>query len=524
MIIVAGVTQSTIIYDPFTNTATSGPQLGTSASTGAHSIQRPDGKYLIILGNTLQTTVVYDPGWVTSGIYESEFIYNPTLTSKSAFMWSGNADAYKQGVVSVQVRTATTTEGMATTTWRTIGKSGDLINPNSGDLWMQVRITMQRVIPAQLGSQKNVYLSSGSVVYNRLPLYSVSGAPDVNLAETFIQPVISSYSVMNVDSSDLATFAVNGSNVFRFSASGNAYTSAGGSWNSGGADVAEYFPTNDDTLLAGDIVSIDKNGQSSAITTGPNAGGYITKSTEMYDDNIIGVITTTPGVQLGVDIAGGRAGKQPVALVGRVPVRASNENGVVKKGDYLTSSTIDGVAMNGTSAGRVIGIALDDVDVNTIDGKGISLVLVYVNPHEHLGDSFLAKGRTFMSKKISKITNVIMSSLAELNIFVADNGNVGLGVANPESRFQVAGDITLGTPSVDGVASAGGKLVFHNDENDFTTTLKSASSTENIAFTLPQNLGTSGQALLTDENGNMYWGTVAHVSTTTEDIEGFVTH
>jgi hypothetical protein len=47
-----------------------------------------------------------------------------------------------------------------------------------------------------------------------------------------------------------------------------------------------------------------------------------------------------------------------VALTGRVPVKVSDENGPIYAGDYLTTSSIPGVAMKATKAGQVIGQAM----------------------------------------------------------------------------------------------------------------------------------------------------------------------
>src|SRR3990167_7450172 len=52
----------------------------------------------------------------------------------------------------------------------------------------------------------------------------------------------------------------------------------------------------------------------------------------------------------------------PIALAGRVPVKFSSENGLIKKGDRLTAASIPGYAMKATVSGRVIGAALENFD------------------------------------------------------------------------------------------------------------------------------------------------------------------
>jgi hypothetical protein len=365
-----------------------------------------------------------------SGSYQSEFINDTTLDAQSALVWTGNADAFKQGAVTFRVRTAPTSDQLATTTWRMIKRSGDLIAPTTGDVWLQVRVDMQRSIPKQPNSEKNVWLGESSVVYNRLPLQAGAGIPSVNQAEVFTKPTVTSYRVIKINS-DLANFSLNGKDLFRFSAGGGAYTADGGSWNSGGADVAEYFPTNDDTLNAGDLVTISQDAQD----------GLIAKTTRSYDDNLLGIITTTPGVKLGSDVVGGNAQKQPVALVGRVPLNISLENGRIKKGDYLTSSSRPGIAMRATDPGRVVAIALEDSLESNLNENGTGKLLVYVNPHTYLGVTFWDRTES----KFSRWGYVVKRALLEFGISILDNGNVGIGTDNPVTKLQVAGDLRIGT-------------------------------------------------------------------------------
>jgi hypothetical protein len=47
---------------------------------------------------------------------------------------------------------------------------------------------------------------------------------------------------------------------------------------------------------------------------------------------------------------------------GIAQVRYNSENGVIKKGDFVTSSTTRGVAMKAASSGMVLGVAMEDAD------------------------------------------------------------------------------------------------------------------------------------------------------------------
>ncbi len=119
-----------------------------------------------------------------------------------------------------------------------------------------------------------------------------------------------------------------------------------------GADLAEVYSTNDVSIEAGDVVAYDP--------TIAEAG--MKKSAQAYDEHVFGVITTNPGIVIGnVDKVAEKA--LPVALAGRIPVKVTAENGQIKAGDYLTASSIPGVAMKATKAGTVVGQALQDIDL-----------------------------------------------------------------------------------------------------------------------------------------------------------------
>jgi hypothetical protein len=153
---------------------------------------------------------------------------------------------------------------------------------------------------------------------------------------------------------------------FRLEGDGNAY--ADGNWNSGGADFAEMLPAVQG-LEPGDVLVIGPDGQ-------------LTRSTEPYQASVAGVYSTKPGFVGGQPVEGEVAGAIPLAVVGVVPVKASAENGSIRPGDLLTTSSTPGYAMktspltvNGVTfypGGVIIGKALQGLD----DGTGVIQVLV----------------------------------------------------------------------------------------------------------------------------------------------------
>lgn len=139
----------------------------------------------------------------------------------------------------------------------------------------------------------------------------------------------------------------------------------------GGADLAEYFDINSELneATAGKIVSID-----------PDQIGNLTLSTQKYDRKVIGVISGANGISPGMLMGqeGSIAhGKYPIAIVGRVYVKANTENGAIVPGDFITTSTTPGEGMKATdidaARGAIIGKAMSPIDEKT------GFVLVFIN-------------------------------------------------------------------------------------------------------------------------------------------------
>lgn len=141
----------------------------------------------------------------------------------------------------------------------------------------------------------------------------------------------------------------------------------------GGADFAEFFDVIPDVNSAleiepGMLVSID-----------PDNPGKLRPCSDAYDKKVAGIISgangVKPGLMMGQDnsIA---SGDHPVALSGRVYVKATNLNGDIKPGDFLTTSSKTGYAMKvkkmKKAKGAIIGKAMTGLDAP----DGYVLVLV----------------------------------------------------------------------------------------------------------------------------------------------------
>jgi hypothetical protein len=94
-------------------------------------------------------------------------------------------------------------------------------------------------------------------------------------------------------------------------------------------DVAEWVPS-PAPLPAGTVVILDMEHNNQVIA-----------STHAYDTKVAGVISSMPGLLLGIE----GEGKVKVATTGRVKVKVDASKGAIKVGDLLVTSDVPGVAM-----------------------------------------------------------------------------------------------------------------------------------------------------------------------------------
>jgi site-specific recombinase XerD len=139
-----------------------------------------------------------------------------------------------------------------------------------------------------------------------------------------------------------------------------------------GADLAEWYGTDDDTLAAGEVVAVAKSGDIKVVrsegASNPSAIGIIATQPSIVLGTTSGL---TPGYSTDPQLTKSSKTAVQVALAGRVPVKVSLENGPIKAGDYLTTSSIPGYAAKAITAGPTIGKAMEDFDgSSTITGYG----------------------------------------------------------------------------------------------------------------------------------------------------------
>ncbi|HWY78763.1 MAG TPA: hypothetical protein VNW29_00225 [Candidatus Sulfotelmatobacter sp.] len=129
--------------------------------------------------------------------------------------------------------------------------------------------------------------------------------------------------------------------------------------------VAKLVETSTNNMKDGDLVSSSQNG---AIL-----------SNTPYDSQILGVVSQNAAIQIS---SNDNTNAIPVISDGTVYVLVSSQQGAIKKGDSLTSSTIPGVAVKATKSGYVIGSALEEYsnpNTSQTEKIAVNLNLHYFN-------------------------------------------------------------------------------------------------------------------------------------------------
>ena len=137
------------------------------------------------------------------------------------------------------------------------------------------------------------------------------------------------------------------------------------SYSGPGCDIAERYESSQDSskLEPGDIVVLDEN-----------EGMKIKKSERPYDTMVIGVVSTNPNMTMGV--LEDNENHPPVALLGRVPTKVTTENGSIKIGDLIVSSSKPGYGMKCDDYNKCQGVVVGKATENLESGEGLIEVLI----------------------------------------------------------------------------------------------------------------------------------------------------
>ncbi len=159
-----------------------------------------------------------------------------------------------------------------------------------------------------------------------------------------------------------ADYNSNGVNSFNIRANGGVWFGSTQKW-----DIAEFM----------DVLTLDKVEEKELVSLVGN--DTLGKSKRPYDDNLIGVISSKKTTSLNLKSESKpKPGttSMPVSLVGRCYLKVSNEQGPIKIGDPVTSSSTAGFGMKAAKAGKIVGYAMEKADFRD---KSTSEILVFVN-------------------------------------------------------------------------------------------------------------------------------------------------
>lgn len=157
--------------------------------------------------------------------------------------------------------------------------------------------------------------------------------------------------------------------VTKFRVDGQGTVYADGGFQPYGADFAESMPVAGDLARysAGDLLVIDET-----------ASRRLAVAQQPYSTLVAGIYSTKPGMLGSTHTAAEPANNEevPLAVVGIVPCKVTAENGPIRVGDLLVSSSTPGYAMRGTDRTRMLGAIVGKALEPLTGNAGIIQVIV----------------------------------------------------------------------------------------------------------------------------------------------------
>jgi hypothetical protein len=349
------------------------------------------------------------------------------------------------------------------------------------------------VNPADLADANNYFLtdSNNNILTNSEAFSDVTAAngtfgslsADTLAAASLTTQQVNFGNNFEISATDTPTLTISkdGKNVFSVDSTGNATVT--GSLTTGGSDIASVYGSTDDTLTAGDVVSLDSQ----------NKNGVV-KATTGYDNTLLGVMSTHPGVNLTDTVNGTPVS---VAFSGKATVKVTDANGAIHAGDYLTSSTTPGVAMKATTAGQVLGRALEDFN----SGTGTIMAVINVSYADPLSNQQLSDANGNTSTTTVSTTAVTLPSSIQIGSTEVSGTLADALVAISDTIATHEATISVLQTNVLQVATQEGQLADQVNTIAQTT----ASNTAVLATTNDKLASTSaGLASLQEQINNLF--------------------
>jgi excisionase family DNA binding protein len=255
------------------------------------------------------------------------------------------------------------------------------------------------------------------------------------------------------------------------------------------ADYMEMYSV-EDGLEMGDIVMPS----STFITTKDGESiSKLTRSSSSYQSGVIGIVSDKSKAgdfnSIGYNIKD-EDNPQPVALSGRVPVKVATDSAAIKAGDYITSSSQPGRAMKATSAGQMIGKALEDWDPTS----GKQTVMVFVTT------SYGDPNNALASLSFDQYGNLILPQISPEDEVTALGGSTvpsaGSGQAVKRDLGWNLADIVRRLTKLEESVTASGSAAVSNNATDSARLDILEGNVETNTSDI-SNLGTKSQELTT---------------------------
>ncbi len=195
------------------------------------------------------------------------------------------------------------------------------------------------------GTGENIFNISNA---NHGDFVSVDNAGNFGIGTTspYARLSVADLNASNDDDVFIVSTSTDGA-IFKIKGSGDVY--ADGSFNSNGADYAEYYYTKDTDLRPGELVCVD--------IARENA---VKRCDKVADGNLMGIVSSDPSIVGNTkEYYKNNPNYVIVGMLGQVPAFVSDENGEIRPGDSLTAASEPGVAMRAGAGDSTVGIALE---------------------------------------------------------------------------------------------------------------------------------------------------------------------
>lgn len=185
------------------------------------------------------------------------------------------------------------------------------------------------------------------------------------------------------------------------------------------ADYSEYLQQ-EETSEPGDVMVLSDSKRQT-----------VKRGTKPYDQKVLGVVTIYGTSNNGDgdcwDETSCDRSRDPkwanVGMLGQVYTKVSIENGEIRPGDPLVTSSVRGVAMKATKTGRIVGYAIDYFD-GTASGKDLRDDLPIYSVHEDTADPPGDPPPTTV--KVGKIIILLQAGWYDPSAPPPDIGNIGV--------------------------------------------------------------------------------------------------